>query len=97
MLVATDETGQICGGALTSMRPELLTHAPSAHLQALVVAESAEGYGVGRSLIDHTEQMVLARGAQSITLHVFGNNTRARSLYQRAGYNEELIRAIKHF
>ncbi len=42
------------------------------------------------------EDEARARGAHSMTLHVFGNNRRARALYAKIGYDEELIRAIKH-
>lgn len=87
----------ILGATLTSMREELLSHEPSAHLEVLVVAEGAEGQGLGGKLAAAAEQTAKERGAKSMTLHVFGNNTRARSLYQRLGYEEELLRCIKHF
>ena len=97
MLVAIDETAQVLGVSMTTLREEFLSHEPSAHLEVLAVAESAEGQGVGGALIDKTEKMSQERGAQSVTLHVFGNNVRARGLYKHVGYGEELIRCIKHF
>ena len=42
------------------------------------------------------EEGARARGAESLTLHVFSTNTRARALYERLGYAGELIRYIKH-
>lgn len=97
VLVAVDEKAQVLGVSMTTLREELLSHEPSAHLEALAVAEGAEGHGVGGALIEQTEKTAKERGARSVTLHVFGNNKRARGLYQHVGYNEELIRCIKHF
>jgi ribosomal protein S18 acetylase RimI-like enzyme len=31
-----------------------------------------------------------------MTLHVFANNERARSVYERTGYAGELLRYVKH-
>lgn len=95
--VAVDDTGAILGAAMTSLREELISHEPSAHLEVLVVASGAEGQGIGKQLAEAAEEAAQARGALSITLHVFGNNSRARGLYSKMGFDEELIRCIKHF
>jgi ribosomal protein S18 acetylase RimI-like enzyme len=97
VLVASDEIGKVQGVSMTTLCEELMSHEPSAHLEVLAVAKGAEGNGIGGKLIDRSEKIAKERGAQSITLHVFGNNKRARGLYQHAGYDEELIRCIKHF
>ncbi|MCU0634232.1 MAG: GNAT family N-acetyltransferase [Gemmatimonadaceae bacterium] len=93
--VAEDEHAQVIGATITTLRPEPLSHAPSAHLEVLVVAESAVGQGVGRALIDAMEVECRARGVGSITLHVFASNAKARALYERSGYEGELLRYIK--
>ncbi len=54
--VAKNEAGKVLGVAMVTMRPELLSHAPSAHLEALVVAENAEGQGVGSALLASVEE-----------------------------------------
>ena len=95
--VLADADDQVCALALVSMREELMSHAPSAHLEALVVAPQARGAGLGRRMLDQAETHAKALGAESITLHVFANNQRARSLYDAQGYDSELIRAIKWF
>jgi ribosomal protein S18 acetylase RimI-like enzyme len=94
--IAVDDQQGILGVAIAQLREELLSHAPSAHLEVLVVRGDAEGRGIGKALIEQIERAVQARGAQSITLHVFASNTRARAVYKRAGYTEELIRCIKY-
>jgi ribosomal protein S18 acetylase RimI-like enzyme len=74
-----------------------LSRSPSAHLEVIAVAEDAEGQGVGKDLMTAAEDGARNRGANSITLFVFANNARARRVYERAGFDEELIRCIKPF
>jgi ribosomal protein S18 acetylase RimI-like enzyme len=93
--VAIDDTQEMLGFTLVSMRPELLSHEPSAHLEAIVVAADAEGMGVGQALLEAAESEARTRGAQTMTLHVFARNTRARGFYEHSGYNGELLRYIK--
>lgn len=93
--VAVNDTQEILGFTLVSLRPELLSHEPSAHLEAIAVGEGAEGKGVGQALLAAAEAEAMAHGAQTITLHVFAVNTRARDFYDKSGYDGELIRYIK--
>jgi ribosomal protein S18 acetylase RimI-like enzyme len=95
--VAVDESQKVIGLSLVSMRPELLSHDPSAHLEAIAVSETAEGTGVGKALLAAAEREAKARGARSITLHVFASNSHARDFYRRSGYQGELLRYIKNF
>lgn len=93
--VAVDDSAKILGFTLVSLRPELLSHEPSAHLEAIAVGEDAEGMGVGQALLAAAEGEATAHGARTITLHVFAVNTRARGFYEKSGYDGELIRYIK--
>ena len=93
--VAVNEEDYVLGLALITMREELLSHTPSAHLEAIVVSPEARGLGLGRTLLQHTEAAVKKRGAHSLSLHVFNKNQRAKSLYTSHGFDNELIRAIK--
>ena len=80
---------------LVTMREEIMSHAPSAHLEAIVVHPDARGLGLGQRMLAHCEERVRALGAKSLSLHVFANNQRARGLYRANGFDEELIRDIK--
>jgi ribosomal protein S18 acetylase RimI-like enzyme len=95
--VVVNEADDAIGLILVTMREELMSHAPSAHLEAIVVDPQARGLGLGESLLAQAEQSAKARGAESLSLHVFANNRRARGLYDKQGYDSELIRAIKWF
>ena len=94
--VMVNDKDQPIGLILVTLRAELLSHAPSAHLEAIVVSPECRGQGHGARLLQHAEDKVRSLGAASLTLHVFANNLRARGLYDKSGYDSELIRAIKH-
>ena len=87
--------GAVQGVILVSMRGELLSGAPSAHLEAIAVHPQARGHGAGEQLLARAESRAAELGAGSMSLHVFERNGRARGLYEKAGYDEELIRCIK--
>lgn len=88
-------SGAILGFTLTSLRPEPLSQLPAAHLEAIAVSREAEGRGIASALLDACEKQASARGAQFMTLHVFAANQRARAVYEKCGYEGELIRYIK--
>ncbi|MDX1404652.1 MAG: GNAT family N-acetyltransferase [Woeseiaceae bacterium] len=93
--VAANESKEIIGFTLVSLRPELLSHEPSAHLEAIAVSDKAEGMGVGQALLAAAEAEARSKGAKSMTLHVFAVNSRARGFYEKSGYDGELIRYTK--
>ena len=53
--VAVDDDRNLLGFIMVSLRPEMLSHEPSAHLEAIAVAEGAEGKGVGQALLAAAE------------------------------------------
>jgi len=83
------------GVSMFSFRKELLSGEPSAHLETLALEKSFEGQGIAKALMDETEKRVIEKGALWISLHVFANNTRARALYERQGFDGELLRYSK--
>ncbi len=93
--VAVDDANEVLGFSLVSLRRELLSHEPSAHLEAIAVSEDAEGTGVGQALLATAEREAKDQGAKTMTLHVFAVNTRARGFYEKSGYDGELLRYIK--
>ena len=97
VVVAEGSDGTIVGFALARLRPELLSGEPSAHLEAIALAPEAEGSGAARSLLNDIETRVRNRGAESMSLHVFAVNARARRFYEREGYDGELMRYIRRF
>jgi ribosomal protein S18 acetylase RimI-like enzyme len=85
----------LSGVAMFSLRDELLSGEPSAHLEALAVADGHEGQGIGTLLLDACHRRARELGARSMTLHVFDTNRKALGLYAKHGYDPELRRCIK--
>lgn len=94
VIVATDDSGVI-GVAMTTLKEEMLSHEPSAHLEVLALSKAGEGRGIGAALLKEAQRLATDNGAKSMSLHVFANNTRARSLYEREGFTGELLRYYK--
>lgn len=86
---------EILGFTLTTLRPDPLSQAPAAHLEAIAVAENAEGRGIASALLDACERNAGEHGARIMTLHVIATNTRARALYEKSGYDGEMLRYFK--
>lgn len=95
LVQVADDGGKILGFTLTRLRPEALSHEPSAHLEAIAVAGDVEGRGVGKALLQANEINARQHGAKSMTLHVISTNQRAREFYERSGYFGEMLRYIK--
>lgn len=95
LLVAEEPAGRAAGFALVSTKVDYFTHAAHAHVEALAVTPAAEGRGVGRVLLDAAEQWAAARGHVQITLNVWWQNTRARGVYDRLGYQPETLHLRK--
>ena len=93
--VAVDDAENVLGLAIATLGRESLSKKPGAHLEALVVAQGAEGRGIGAQLVQAAERSASANGAGSMTLTAFKTNIRARGLYEKLGYDDELIRFIK--
>ncbi len=93
--VAVDAADVAFAVAIVTLNNDHFSGEPNAHLETIVVHPDADGTGTGRSLIAEVEAEAVARGAQSMSLHVMTNNERARHVYEGLGYNEEMIRAIK--
>lgn len=57
-----------------------------ARLYSLVVAGAAAGVGLGRALLAQAEELAAQRGCRELRLEVRLDNTKARALYEKAGY-----------
>jgi len=93
--LAENQHNEILGWAYVSMQPEFMSYQPGAHLEVILVSEEAAGNGIGQALLMSAEKEAKDRGAQSMTLHVWENNTLARKMYEKNDYNSELLRYIK--
>ena len=95
--IAVDETDHILGTLLLRFNQDPLNEQTNAHVEVLAVSEQAEGNGVASRLLEMAEVEPRKHQALSLSLNVFSNNERARSLYRKFGFDEEMIRCIKRF
>lgn len=65
------------------------------HISDLALAPGYEGRGLARRLLEHAEAFARAHGCCRLTLSVIPGNARARGLYERFGFGEDLIRMGK--
>jgi len=92
--VATLRVEVVAAGIVT-YGPDPFTSELNAHLLAIVVDPLVDGHGVGQRLMSELDTEARQRGALTMSLNVFAANERARALYQRLGFHEELIRAVR--
>jgi ribosomal protein S18 acetylase RimI-like enzyme len=95
MFIADDDEGRPLGFIHLTTVDDYYTNRSAAHIGDVVVTLAAGGAGVGSALIAFAEQWARERGFELLTLHVFSQNHRARSLYKRLGFQEEWIRCVK--
>ena len=95
--IAVDETDHVLGTLLLRFNQDPLNEQNNVHVEVLVVSQQAEGNGVASQLLKIAEAETRKQQALSLSLNVFSNNERARSLYQKFGFDEEMIRCIKRF
>lgn len=69
---------------------------PHGHIGMIAVTEAAEGRGAGAALMRAAEDWARTCGYPKLTLNVFEANHRARTVYERFGYQVETVRYVKH-
>ncbi len=62
------------------------------HILNVCVKKNAQRQGIGRLIVNHIISFSVTQGSVSIILEVRQNNTAARQLYLRAGFNEIALR-----
>ena len=94
-IIVAEFGGSIAGFVFSTTKQDYFTGRDHAHVEVLTVAESAEGKGVGRALLQAAETWATQRGYPHITLNVFAVNERARAVYERNGYGQETVHYLK--
>lgn len=69
--------------------PDEVTLTDQAFIAYMAVEPSARGTGIGRALLEATEQRARTHGLRYVSLMVTDENTPARTLYERAGFVPE--------
>lgn len=67
----------------------------SAFIWDIAIDPAHRGHGYGRAAMEALEPLARSLGYDAIRLHVFGDNTVARNLYQSVGYAETDVTMLK--
>ena len=95
IFIAEDSEGRALGLIHLHAATEHYIHEEHGHVEDLIVAQEGEGRGVGRALLLKAEEWARARGYRWLTLNVFAENLRAREVYKRLGYGEDIVKYVK--
>ncbi len=93
--LAVGPMGEPLGVLSLNPTRDYFTGLDRAYISVLVVAEEAEGRGVGTALLHHAEAWARAHGYTEVSLDVFASNTRARAFYERTGYRPDWLHLVK--
>lgn len=88
VVVATND-GTILGFAILRQSEDMPSHSHVVQINGFAVSPAAQGQGIGRRLLDFTQQEAVRRGAGKVSLRVLGDNASARHLYASGGFMVE--------
>ncbi len=94
-VVVAELDGARAGAAMFEELTDYFTGEAHGHLSIIIVAEDAEGQGVGKALLDACEGWARDRGYRFVTLNVFDGNRRARMFYERNGWRPDVVKYLK--
>jgi ribosomal protein S18 acetylase RimI-like enzyme len=95
IFIAEDESNNPLGFVRVNMQTDYFTGEQHAHVNDIIVTAETEGKGVGKLLLQKADEWAKQKNARWITLNVFNENSRARNVYEKAGYKIEWIKYLK--
>jgi len=95
IFIAEDDQGVALGFIHLQSGKDYYYHEDHGHIADLIVAPQGEGRGIGRVLIEKGEEWARSQGFRWLTVSVFAQNLRAREVYQRLGYGEDIMKYVK--
>ncbi|MDQ2972401.1 MAG: GNAT family N-acetyltransferase [Rhodanobacteraceae bacterium] len=95
LFVAEDDNGERVGFLRLQKTRDFFSGKNNCHISDLVVAPGHDGRGIGCALLGHAHVWAKRQRCGLITLAVFPRNVRARALYERSGFEPDLLRLAK--
>lgn len=94
IFIAEDETGTRAGFIHVQTQIDYFGE-KHGYISELAVDSSFEGQGVGRILLETAESWARAMGHRLLSLYVFAANTHAMQVYEKYGFDQEVIKYVK--
>jgi ribosomal protein S18 acetylase RimI-like enzyme len=95
IFIAEDSNGVRLGFIHLHSGTDYYNREEHGHIGDVIVAPEGEGRGVGSMLITKGEEWARSQGYRWLTLSVFAENLRAREVYKRLGYGEDIMKYVK--
>jgi ribosomal protein S18 acetylase RimI-like enzyme len=95
IFIVEDENGGALGFIHLQPGNDYYHKEPHGHIADIIVAPDGEGRGIGKLLMAKAEEWAREHGYRRLTLSVFAQNVRARELYGRLGYGEDMMKFVK--
>ena len=95
IFIAEDETEGPVGFVHLETQVDYFSGEKHGYVSDLAVSKSFEGRGVGRILLEAAEAWARSNGYRLLTLYVFSANARAKQVYERNGFQPELVKYVK--
>ena len=95
IFIVEDETGKRAGFIHLQTQIDYFNNKKVGYISDLAVDSAFEGQGVGRILLAKAEDWARAEGCHLLSLYVFSNNSHARRIYEKLGFNEEVTKYVK--
>ncbi len=93
--IAQDDAGTALGFVHVETHTDYFSGEAYGYIADIAIAAAGEGRGVGQVLMQAAEAWARERGYRFVALNVFAANERARQLYARLGYSEEVVKYVK--
>lgn len=95
IFIAEDESGKRAGFIHLQTQVDYFNGEKRGYISDIAVDKTFEGQGVGQTLMEQAETWTRQQGCGLLTLYVFAGNQRAQRLYQKNGFQQELIKYAK--
>lgn len=96
IFVAEDgAAGQLLGFVRLQTQTDYFSRERHGYISNIAVERSVEGQGIGRMLLETAENWARDNGFSLITLHVFASNHRAREIYEKYDYHQDVLSYAK--
>jgi GNAT superfamily N-acetyltransferase len=95
IFIAEDEGRALAGFIHLQTQADYFNGEKQGYISDLAVDQAFEGRGVGRLLLEAAEDWAHQNGYQRLALYVFAGNTRARQIYEKAGFQQDVLKYVK--